>query len=294
MRTPRPASLLTLAAWALVALAVLGVVVPLGVSSQPRERGAADTPRRETTRRVRRPNSASIGFAFRGRLRRASLLEESTLVRHAGEYRAGGNFYGTAELVTLLERSAAHVARRLPGARLSVGELSRQNGGPIAGHRSHQNGRDVDIAFYMLDARGRPYDPFAFAAFDRLGHGMRPNESLRFDDDRNWELVSRLVADADARVQYIFVADTLKQRLLRAGRRRRAPGRVLARAEAVMVQPTHGHPHRNHFHVRIYCPPGDRPACEDREPYHAWYPGTPPSRHPAADASATEDASSGD
>jgi len=28
--------------------------------------------------------------------------------------------------------------------------------------------------------------------------------------------------------------------------------------------------------VRIYCPPADRPRCEDREPYHAWYPGTPP------------------
>jgi len=33
-----------------------------------------------------------------------------------------------------------------------------------------------------------------------------------------------------------------------------------------MLQPSHGHPHRNHFHVRIYRPPADRPRCEDREP----------------------------
>jgi penicillin-insensitive murein endopeptidase len=167
--------------------------------------------------------------------------------------------------------------------------LFRSNGGAIAGHRSHQNGRDVDIAFYMLDGAGRPYDPFGFAAFDRNGHGLTPNESLTFDDARNWELVARLVADADARVQYIFVAETLKNRLLRTARRRRAPARVIARSEAVMVQPAHGHPHRNHFHVRIYCPPGDRPACEDREPFHPWYPGTPPARTNDDDAAAAGD-----
>ena len=173
-------------------------------------------------------------------------------------------------------RAADRVATRVPGARLSVGELSGPRGGRIDGHRSHQNGRDVDIAFYMLDAAGRPYDPYGFAAFDRHGHGLTPNESLTFDDRRNYELLARLVSDPDARVQYVFVADTLKNRILREARRRRASERVLTRLEAVMVQPSHGHPHRNHFHVRIYCPPADRPRCEDREPFHAWYPGEPP------------------
>lgn len=250
-----------------------------GASTGRSGRASAGRPRRG-----RRPNSTSIGLAFHGRLQRGVLLEESANVRYAGEYRAGGNFFGTAELVALIEAAAAHVARRLPGARLSVGELSRRTGGALSGHRSHQNGRDVDIAFYMRDGRGRPYAPFAFASFDRNGHGLAPNEGLVFDDERNWELIARLVSDADARVQFVFVAETLKQRLLRAGRRRRAPGRVLARAEAVMVQPTHGHPHRNHFHVRIYCPPGDRPRCEDREPFHAWYPGSPPTARARGDA----------
>lgn len=205
------------------------------------------------------------------------LLHESETIRYAGEYAANGNFYGTEELVHVIERAAAQVARRLPGARLSVGELSARRGGSLAGHRSHRNGRDADIAFYMLDGAGHPFDPFGFANFDRHGHGLPPNESLRFDDARNWELVSRLVTDPDARVQYIFVADTLQTRLLAAGRRRHASTRALVRAQQVMMQPAHGHPHRNHFHVRIYCPPADRPACEDREPFHAWYPGTPPT-----------------
>lgn len=281
MRPSRTLSVLALA----LAVSVIG---PGAVASQARRAASDDASAasaseagargRGRARAPRRANSTSIGLAFRGRLRRSVRLEESATVRYAGEYRAAGNFYGTTELVTLIERAAAHVARRFPGARLSVGELSRQNGGVIAGHRSHQNGRDVDLAFYMRDAAGRPYDPFGFANFDRHGHGLPPNASLTFDDERNWELVARLVSDADARIQYIFVADTLKHRLLRTARRRRAPARVVQRAEAVMVQPAHGHPHRNHFHVRIYCPPGDRPACEDREPFHPWYPGTPPTQ----------------
>ena len=50
---------------------------------------------------------------------------------------------------------------------------------------------------------------------------------LRFDDARNWELIGKLVADGDARVQHIFVSNALKRRLLREGRRRGAPASVL-------------------------------------------------------------------
>ena len=245
----------------------------------------ADAPRPHRGRRG--PPSTSVGFAFSGRLRRGVLLRESEHVRYAGEYREAGNFWGTDELVQLIERAALRVAQRLPGAKLSVGELSMRAGGRIQGHRSHQNGRDVDLAFYMADADGVPYDPFGFAAFDRHGHGLAPNEALHFDDARNWELIARLITDPDARVQYIFVADTLRARLLATARRRRASASTLARAEALLVQPAHGHPHRNHFHLRIYCPPADRPVCEDRAPFHPWYPGSPPGRAPgiAADAS---------
>ncbi|MCX7809148.1 MAG: hypothetical protein N2515_11135, partial [Deltaproteobacteria bacterium] len=54
-----------------------------------------------------------------------------------------------------------------------------------------------------------------------------------------------------------------------------APHWVIERAQSVMVQPSHGHPHRNHFHVRIYCAPDDRPFCQDSAPFHPWYPRLP-------------------
>lgn len=226
------------------------------------------------TAAVRR--SRSVGHAWRGRLEHGVLLRESAHVRYVGEYREGGHHYGTWQLVQLLERAAARVHQRAPGARLSVGELSARRGGGLAGHRSHQSGRDVDIAFYMTDARGRPHDPFAFANFGGDGVGRGPNSMLRFDDVRNYELVARLVTDGDARVQHIFVSNPIRARLLRTARSRRASATVRARLEQVMLQPTHGHPHANHFHVRVYCNPHERPRCQDRAPFHAWYPGRPP------------------
>ena len=253
-------------------LATLVVVLLSGLTLEASATGPRDRTRGPDARRLPR-NSRSIGLPFDGRLRNGVLLRESAHLRYTTEYREAGNFYGTWELVQLIERAAYRVHRRLPGARLSVGELSARNGGRIPGHASHQNGRDVDLSFYMTDSGGRTFDPFAFARFKGNGEGRPPNQSLRFDDARNWELVSKLVADGDARVQYIFVGAAIRDRLLREGRRRGAPASVLDRATRLLAQPASGHRHDNHFHVRIYCSPANRPACRDQGPAHPWYPG---------------------
>lgn len=222
---------------------------------------------------LRAKRSISIGFPWRGKLVRGWQLRQSDYVHYTGEYRANGHFFGTWELVQLLERAARRVAFRHPGARLAVGELSARHGGRLAGHRSHENGRDVDIAFYMTDASGNSVHSWSFGNVGRDGRGSGANAHLRFDDARNWELVAKLVADGDARVQRIFVANTIQARLLSEARRRTAPQVLIERAKHVMVEPTHGHPHRNHFHVRIYCAPADQRMCRDSPPFWPWYPG---------------------
>lgn len=219
--------------------------------------------------------SRSVGFAWRGTLELPARLRESDTIRYVTEYAPGAHFFGTWELVTLLERAAARVSQRVPGAKLSVGELSTATGGDIDGHHSHENGRDADLSFYVLDGAGRPVAPGAFVAFNGDGTARRPNEGYRFDDVRNWELVARLVADPDARVQFIFVSSSLRRRLLETGTRRGASRAVLDRAAAVLLEPR-VNPHNNHFHVRIFCPPADRPRCRDIAPFWSWYPGTPP------------------
>jgi len=246
----------------------LAVLVALGLAFASATASAVPVGRAPVTRRV----SRSIGLPFEGRLESGVLVRETPLLRYTPEYAPNGNFFATAELAALLHRVSAHVARRRPGARLSIGEISRAHGGPIPGHNSHQNGRDVDIAFYMLDGRRQPFMPWAFANFDDQGRGDGPNVGLRFDDVRNWELVARLVSDADVRVQFVFVANGLKQRLLAEARRVQASPSVIARAERVLVQPAEGHPHRNHFHVRVYCSRRSGSGCRDRAPFHPWAP----------------------
>ena len=269
MRAVRGKRVLT---WFLCGLSGLLFASPAATQGRLRPRALAEVS-------LRPPpglRSRSVRFPWDGSLMRGMLLKPSQYVRYVPEYASAHRFYGTWEMVQLLERGARRVAFRLPGSQLSIGEISGEQGGDIGGHHSHESGRDADVGFFMTSADGKPYAGQSFAEFDANGHGLAPNGGLRFDDARNWELISKLVSDADARVQYIFVAHTLRQRLLNEAARRGAAADVIARAAQVMIEPSHGNPHRSHFHVRVYCAPADRPLCKDVAPYWSWYPGMPP------------------
>jgi penicillin-insensitive murein endopeptidase len=259
--------------WFVFVLAgLLGLAAGLPVAAA--KRGAEELRVPSLPAALRR--SRSLGYPWQGSLSRAVKLESSAHLRFVPEYENSGHSYGTWQLVQLLTRAAQYVAVRRPGGRLSVGELSAQNGGNLGGHASHESGRDVDLGFYMLDARGRPYDAFAYANFDARGRATAPNIGLSFDVQRNWELISRLVTDGDARVQYVFVAQGLRDLLLQEAKKQNAPQVVRDRAARVLVPPRERHPHGNHFHVRVYCGPHERPKCSDQGPYWPWYPGEAP------------------
>jgi penicillin-insensitive murein endopeptidase len=259
---------------AIILIALLGAAwstLPLAVSADhpAAAKGLPSLP-------VGMRQSRSLGYPWEGWLLRGVKLKSSSHLRYVTGYQSLNYFYGTWQLVQLLDRAAFGVARRSPGARLSVGELSRLGGGNLPGHASHESGRDADLGFYVRDSVGRPKEAFTYMNFDQNGRGEPPFQSLRFDVARNWELVAQLVSDSDARVQYLFVAPHLRALLLEEARRSKASAAVLARATRVMVPPSERHPHGNHFHLRVYCGPHERPQCTDQGPYWPWYPGTPP------------------
>jgi penicillin-insensitive murein endopeptidase len=176
-----------------------------------------------------------------------------------------GAVFGTRALVGMLERAAARVARRYPGSVLWAGDLSLAGGGPFAPHASHQNGRDVDLAFYVSHLDGRPGD----------GPAMRPVASdgrvggLVFDVARNWALVEAFLEDPEAEVQWIFVAAHLRDLLLDEARAEGSPH--LAKAERILAEPRDSSPHADHFHIRIYCGLEERlEGCLDAPPFHPW------------------------
>lgn len=165
-----------------------------------------------------------------------------------------GTNHGTQELVGALLHAADAVAARYPEAVLQVGNMAKGGGGDLPWSVSHNNGRDVDIAFYLLapDGSQPPLDDLV-----RLDASGKPADSLarlRFDAGRNWELVKALLTDETIELQYIFVANPLKGMLLDLAKAHREPKSLIARAEAVLRQPMGALPHDDHFHVRIYCP----------------------------------------
>ncbi|MBK6532260.1 MAG: penicillin-insensitive murein endopeptidase [Deltaproteobacteria bacterium] len=200
--------------------------------------------------------SASVGWPNNGSLDHGRHLAASTSVRILpGRVLQ----WGTDELVGLLERCAARLKRQFQ-APLTVGDLSARVGGRIARHRSHQSGRDADLAFFARpdSPRGasRPVAPTDYVVFDRTGRSL--DGTLRFDTARNWALVHALLTDPRVRVERIFISSPLRSLLLQHARAIHASGSVITLAANTLVQPARVSPHDNHFHIRIVCPSGDR------------------------------------
>lgn len=185
---------------------------------------------------------------------------------------------GTRELIAALTRAAAHVDSAHPGgAPLRIGDLSAPRGGRHDRHGSHRAGRDADVIFYATDAAGTPTRGRGWLAYDRFGTARETTESgapgrvFFFDDARNWAFVRALLLDPDARVQWLFVSNGIKARLLRYAAAHEPEREAVYRARHVLHQPTSGNPHADHFHVRIACALRERAlGCEDWGPEWPW------------------------
>ncbi|MBK7402527.1 MAG: penicillin-insensitive murein endopeptidase [Myxococcales bacterium] len=203
--------------------------------------------------------SHSIGAPNEGKLADGYHLEVAPHLRIVPAYAGTDVRWGTRELVELIDRSAREVKKRYPDAILGVGHLSKKGGGEIDHHHSHESGRDADLAFYLTDVAGRPALRERFVTIGVNGIA-NDGSHLRFDDGRNWALVTALLTDPRAKVTHVFVVSHLRARLLAYGARIGAPIALRNRVAEVLMQPHHALPHDDHFHVRIACP-GGSPEC---------------------------------
>ncbi len=252
-------------------------------------------------------SSASLGTSGAGTLRHPELLPlEGDGYAVPAPWRTRHANYGSLALVGAVARAARAVAREAPGGTAAVGDLSHRAGGQSVQHRSHQDGRDVDIFYYALDGEGRParlseamlhFGPDGRALRWSPPQGVRPPArpvpAYRFDARRNWAFVRALLTDPDAEVQWIFMQRSLGAALLREATAAGDDPALLARAAYIIHEPSDSEPHDDHMHVRLYCDPADRRfGCADRGPVRWWkkmwkYMGAPFGR-PPADALGTE------
>jgi penicillin-insensitive murein endopeptidase len=152
-------------------------------------------------------------------------------------------------------RDLAGRARDAGLATLWIGDMAQPRGGPMpTGHASHQTGLDVDVWLDLSPKReGTPPAAREEIAVPSL---VLPDESgvdlARFGPEH--AALIRLAAGMPG-VDRVLVNHAIKRELCS-----RAPGAPWLR----LVRPWRGHD--SHMHVRLRCPSGGAPACEDIAP----------------------------
>jgi murein endopeptidase/LysM repeat protein len=162
---------------------------------------------------------------------------------------AYGTTFAVRQTVAALDRFVARTSHPHP---LSVGTMSRQRGGEIGSHLSHQTGRDLDI---RLPLRAE------------VPQALNPTPR-RIAWDVTWELVTAF-AQAQ-RVQIIFLDYASQRRLYKAAK---AAGASEEELDTMLQFPRgsgaslglirHSPGHEGHIHVRFGCGPSE-PECADQ------------------------------
>ena len=199
----------------------------------PDHRYSADLDDAELERRWKEePTSLgpiSIGFADAGRLVNGVRFPEGPLWVILDPPRT----FATQELVDGVVAAAEEVnAVFADTPRLQIGHISREDGGWLRPHQSHQAGRDIDLPFYDLPAPAKGGD--------------------RFDLPRNWALLRALITLGD--VQFVLVDRRIQKRLydyaLSIGEDKGWLDSLFHSGMDSLV--FHARRHRDHFHVRYW------------------------------------------
>jgi LysM repeat protein len=197
--------------------------------------------------------SQAVGKPQRGRLVNGEQMKNVP----GAHFRRPLYTWGTNETVRALKAAIAEVRRKHPKAHdLVIGDLSRENGGFLAPHKSHQSGLDADIGFYF---RNQPRE------------GPRVNLSAAtsaMDYEANWTLITALAGQSEeaSNVEYMFIGYRVQEKLYKWAKENGISDKKLdwlfqyprgSRAMSGLIRNEPGHD--NHIHIRFKCPRGD--AC---------------------------------
>ncbi len=184
----------------------------------------------------------SIGEPYRGRL-----VNGVPFPTDMGGYmvRDPERAYATPELIGSLLDAIDSVREKYPNTvDLFIGDFSAPGGGRLNGHKSHQNGRDVDLGMYAIG--NQPLDQFV------------PMHAGNLDVPKTWSLIEALIRTG--RVQYLFVDRKIQKMLFEYALSRGFDEDLLNRLfndvgpgstdAAIRHEPRHN----DHIHVRFYAP----------------------------------------
>jgi penicillin-insensitive murein endopeptidase len=196
----------------------------------------------------------SIGFYTAGCLQGAQALPLDG-PGHEAIRISRNRYWGQPAMLEYIQALAAKT-RAAGQAHLYIGDLGQPRGGPApSGHASHQIGLDADIWFERQPGvRRAPAD----REHPRLRSLVRVDDSGIDEEVFNEQhvLLLRLAAQMP-HLDRIFVNKFIKERLCQTvGGNRAWLNKLVVWAG-----------HDAHFHVRLYCPPGN-PQCQPQAGYY--------------------------
>ncbi|MFZ0931034.1 MAG: penicillin-insensitive murein endopeptidase [Syntrophobacteraceae bacterium] len=182
--------------------------------------------------------TASCGRPYQGHLENGVIFPNQFQGYHL---RDESRSYTTPEIVGALLDAIEAVRKQFPDTcDLFLGDFTVGEGGAAAHHRSHQNGRDVDIGMY---AKG-----------NRALDSFHPMNEDNLDAAKTWCLIENLVASQ--RVQYIFldrrVQKVIYEYAVTRGYDEAYLQRVFGNVRGSLIQ--HIPNHVDHMHVRFFTP----------------------------------------
>ena len=193
-----------------------------------------------------RDNGLAIGHPHRGKLANGVRMPDSKLYTVRDPDKA----YGTSHAVKTIHAAIATFRRDTAYAgKIVIADLSKQGGGRMRPHKSHQVGRDADIRL--------PRKP---------GASQKDGSASTVDWDMSWQLVKAFIDTGE--VEYIFLDYSRQKYLLQAAREAGATSKELERwiqypqgSKKNKGVVRHSKGHNIHIHVRVKCAPGNS-RCE--------------------------------
>lgn len=179
--------------------------------------------------------SMAVGFVHSGRLVNAKRFPQGPDWLVVSPEVA----WATEETVNYLADAIREVRAQFPNAPpLRVNGMSNKDGGYLRPHKSHQNGRDVDVGFYYPTV-----DP------------IRERERERYINvPLNWAFLRALVTKTD--VQMVLVDRRVRQVIydyaLAAGEDKAWLDSMFNDGPTGIIR--HARRHRDHFHIRFHNP----------------------------------------
>ena len=159
------------------------------------------------------------------------------------------NVWGTTNMINALTIATEELSWLVPNADpLVIGDISKQGGGHMKGHRSHRGGSDADVGIYRGVAEQSPY-------------GLQKVHPSDFDAKTNWLLiralfdtgkVERILSDQkliNKLHEYVIKSGELSKKEADRMFPRKMKKTIWLRNKVVQ----HHSGHKHHFHIRTHC-----------------------------------------